>query len=145
MLQDVLVEPLKIISDERGAVMHMLRSDASFFKRFGEVYFSVVNAGVIKGWKQHKLQTQHFAVPEGHLRLVLFDAREDSTTYNQIQEVHIGESNYCLVRIPPGIIYGFQAVGDQKALVANCVDIPHSPEEAVTFDLNDQRISFSWI
>ncbi len=35
---DVLVTDLKIFSDENGSVLHMLRCDAPFYKRFGEIY-----------------------------------------------------------------------------------------------------------
>ena len=49
MIDGVVITPLKQIRDERGAVLHMLRTDAPHFAGFGEVYFSVVNPGVIKG------------------------------------------------------------------------------------------------
>ena len=53
MIEGVFIKPLKVFSDEKGRVMHMLRSDDDLFKKFGEVYFSIVNPSVIKGWKKH--------------------------------------------------------------------------------------------
>ena len=41
-IEGVQISPLKIISDERGSVMHMLRSDSQVFKKFGEIYFSTI-------------------------------------------------------------------------------------------------------
>ena len=53
-IHDVNITPLKIISDERGKVMHMLRSDNKIFKSFGEIYFSTIFHKAIKGWHLHK-------------------------------------------------------------------------------------------
>ena len=36
MIDGVVISPLKVISDERGKVMHMLRSDQSVFKKFDD-------------------------------------------------------------------------------------------------------------
>ena len=54
MIQDVIISPLKIISDDRGKVMHMLRSDSKVFQKFGEIYFSTIYRDKIKGWHLHK-------------------------------------------------------------------------------------------
>ena len=62
MIEGVVITPLKQYVDERGKVMHMLRSDAPEFKSFGEIYFSSVHAGAIKGWHIHKRMTLNYAV-----------------------------------------------------------------------------------
>src|SRR4051812_49366335 len=41
------VAELRQIVDHRGAVLHMLRSDAPDFRQFGECYFSEVAPGAI--------------------------------------------------------------------------------------------------
>ncbi len=144
MIEGVFIEPLKIISDERGKVMHMLRCDASFFQRFGEVYFSVTNPGFVKGWTKHLRKTQHFAVPVGNIKLVLYDDREDSPTAGEIQEVLVGIENYKLVRIPPLVWYSFKAAGDEFALICNCTDLPHDPNEIIRVDPFDKKIPYNW-
>ncbi len=144
MINDILIKPLKIIASEKGDVMHMLRSDSEIFKQFGEVYFSYINPGFVKAWKKHSKQTQHFVVPIGDIKLVLFDGRQNSSTNGQVQEIEFGISNYQLVRIPPEIWYGFKAIGEQRALIVNCTDIPHEPEESVVKNINDKVIPYSW-
>ena len=52
---------LRQLVDEHGAVLHMLRSDAPDFIKFGECYFSEVLPDAIKAWKLHRLQTQNLA------------------------------------------------------------------------------------
>ena len=78
VIKGVIIVPLKKIVDERGKVMHMLRCDSPLFKEFGEIYFSVINPGAVKAWKRHLKMTQHFAVPVGEIRLVIYDNRSDS-------------------------------------------------------------------
>lgn len=144
MIEGVIIEPLKQIVDERGKVMHMLRVDSPIFTKFGEIYFSVVNPSVIKAWKRHLKMTQHFAVPIGKIRLVMYDNRKDIATYGKIVELEIGEDNYCLVRIPPLVWYGFKGISLMPALIANCTDLPHDPNEIERLDLFDKKIPYDW-
>jgi len=144
MIDGVIIEPLKVLGDELGKVMHMVRQDSGFFERFGEVYFSTVNAGVVKGWKKHLKMTQHIAVPAGNIKLVLYDDREGSPTKGQVQEIESGVDNYRLVRIPPLVWYAFGAAGDEAALIANCTDLVYDPEEVIRIDLSDERIPYDW-
>lgn len=143
-LSGVKVQPLKQLPDERGVVKHMLRSDSPLFTQFGEIYFSYTKPFVIKAWKCHQLITQNLAVPQGELLLVLVDTREDSPTKGKMAELVIGDNNYCLVQIPPRLIYGFQPIAESGALIANCIDQPFQPEESITFPLHSSNISYQW-
>jgi dTDP-4-dehydrorhamnose 3,5-epimerase len=144
MIDGVLVVPLRQICDERGKIMHMLRADAPHFAGFGEVYFSVTYPGVVKAWHQHTRQTQNYAVPVGMIKLVLCDRREGSPTRGQVQKLVIGEWNYVLVRIPVGVAYGFQCVGEHAAVICNCPDIPHEDGEGVSIDRFSSEIPYDW-
>lgn len=144
MIEDVFIKPLKIFSDERGKVMHMLQCSAAFLKQFGEIYFSIINAGFIKGWKKHLKMTQHFAVPVGNIKLVLYDDRENSSTKGEIQEIYIGTENYQLIRIPPLVWYSFKAIDNRFALVANCTDLPYDPNEVINIDPFHKKIPYNW-
>jgi dTDP-4-dehydrorhamnose 3,5-epimerase len=143
-IDGVFVQELRQFVDERGKVMHMLRVDSPLFTRFGEVYFSVVNPGVVKAWKRHREMTQHLAVPMGKIRLVVFDDREGSPTRGNVEVLEIGEDNYRLVKIPPLLWYGFQGLSALPALIANCTDLLHSKEEVENREVTDRRIPFVW-
>lgn len=141
----VTVTTLREISDERGAVLHMLRNDAEDFTQFGECYFSEVLPGAIKGWKKHTTQTQNLAVPVGRIRLVIFDNRNSSSTKGNLTIIELGRPDaYKRVKIPPGVWYGFTCISSATALLANCADHPHSKEESEVRDLNDKSIPYSW-
>ena len=97
----VQTKPLKVIPDERGRLMEILRCDDALFRKFGQVYMTTVYPGVVKAWHYHKVQHDSFAVVRGMLKLVLFDSREGSPTRGQAQEFFIGVHNPLLVQIPP--------------------------------------------
>jgi len=144
VIDGVLIHPLKQIPDERGKIMHMLRVDDPYFEKFGEIYFSVVYPGVIKGWHLHKRMTLNYAVIVGMIKLVLYDDREESPTRGELMELFIGESNYVLVKIPPRIWNGFKGIGVKPAIVANCATEPHDPEEIVRMDPFTDKIPYDW-
>lgn len=144
MIEGVSVIPLKQIADERGKIMHMLRADDPYFEQFGEVYFSLVYPGVIKGWHLHKEMTLNYAVISGMIKLVLYDPRENSPTKGKVQELFIGEDNYVLVKIPTGIWNGFKGIGVNPAIVANCATIPHDPDEIMRLDPFSKEIPYDW-
>jgi dTDP-4-dehydrorhamnose 3,5-epimerase len=144
MIDGVLIHPLRQIPDERGKVMHMLRCDDPHFERFGEIYFSTVYPGAIKGWHLHAEMTIHYAVVSGMIKLVLFDDRERSPTRGELQEIFLGEANYALVKVPPRIWNGFKGIGTAPSIVANCADIPHRPDEITRMGPFDPRISYDW-
>jgi dTDP-4-dehydrorhamnose 3,5-epimerase len=140
----VRVTPLRRIPDERGAVFHMLREDSPAFERFGEIYFSLVYPGVVKGWHLHRRMTLNYAVPVGMVKLVCYDDREGSPTRGVVQELHTGELNYALVTIPPLIWNGFKGEGTGAALVANCATLPHDPGEIERSDPFGSEIPYDW-
>ena len=144
MIDGVVIVPLKKIPDERGTVMHMLKSSDPHFKNFGEIYFSTIYQGVIKGWHIHSRMTINYAVPVGMVKLVLYDVRENSPSKGELMELFIGEENYVLVQIPPGIWNGFKGMGTKTAIVANCSTIPHDPSEITRIDPFDKSIPYDW-
>ena len=144
MIEGVDVIHLKQIVDERGKIMHMLKSVDRHFEKFGEIYFSCAWPGTIKGWHIHKSMTLNNAVISGRAKLVLYDSRKDSKTYGEVNELFIGDDNYCLVKIPPGITNGYKAFGDKMIILANCATEPHDPNEISYIDPFDNDIPYNW-
>ncbi len=144
MIDGVQVIPLRKIPDERGTIMHMLKSTDPHFEQFGEIYFSVVNPGVIKAWHLHKEMTLNYAVISGMIKFVLYDDRDDSPTRGEVQELFIGDNNYALVKVPPMVYNGFKGIGIQPAIVANCASIPHDTNEIERVDPFTNNIPYQW-
>ncbi len=143
-IKGIVVTPLKIISDDRGSVMHMLRSDSKIFKNFGEIYFSTILNKKIKAWHLHKEATLNYACVFGKVKLVLFDDRKNSDTKGIYQEIFLSPQNYSLVTIPPNIWNGFKGLYDEHSIIANCLNLPHNEKEMVRLDRDDAKFDYAW-
>jgi dTDP-4-dehydrorhamnose 3,5-epimerase len=146
LITGVELKKLRQIPDERGFVLELLRSDDKFFKKFGQVYLSVVYPGVVKGWHFHKIQTDLFAVIKGMAKVVLYDQRPESPTFNTINELYLGELNPQLIVIPPLVLHGVKGIGAEPAYLINCpteVYVYDKPDE-YRIDPNDPAIPYDW-
>ena len=145
-IDGVKVNPLRRIPDERGTIYHMLRRDDPHFIEFGEIYFSTVYEGVVKGWHLHHKMTLNYTCVYGRIKLVLYDDRPDSPTRGNLQEVFLGPDNYSLVTIPTGIWNGFKGMSRPYSIVANCATVPHDPtqRDSERMDPFDNSIPYDW-
>jgi dTDP-4-dehydrorhamnose 3,5-epimerase len=143
-IQGVEVRDLTQVKDERGRVMHMLRSDTFDFSKLGEVYFSLVYQGYVKGWKKHKLMFQNYAVCTGQIKLVIYDDRKDSSTKGKIQTIITGREEYSLIHIPPLVWYSHLGLSEEPAVIANCTTLPNTPGEIVRLPVENSQIPFRW-
>ena len=144
MIEGVQIVPLRRIPDERGTVFHMLKKTDPHFIEFGEVYFSSVYPGVVKGWHRHRDMTLNYACVYGRVKVVLYDDRAASPTRGEIVEVFLGPDNYALVVIPPGIWNGFKGMSDPYAILANCCTHPHDPARSERLDPFENAIPYDW-
>lgn len=143
-IQGIKIIKKKIISDHRGKIMHMMRSDDRYYKRFGEIYFSQVFPGKFKAWHLHTKMTLNYVAVFGKIKLVLYDDRKNSKTKGKIQEIILSEKKYKLVIIPPYIWNGFCSIGKNKAIIANCSNIPHDKKEIIRLPYNDLKFPYKW-
>jgi dTDP-4-dehydrorhamnose 3,5-epimerase len=136
--------PLRRIPDERGTIMHMLRADDPHFLQFGEIYFTTVYEGVIKGWHKHREMTLNYACVFGRIKLVVYDDRAESPTRGSLEEIFLGPDDHSLVVIPPGLWTGFKGMSRPFALVANCCTHTHDPIRTTRLDPFDATIPYDW-
>jgi dTDP-4-dehydrorhamnose 3,5-epimerase len=129
----VQVKQLRAIPDERGWLMEILRGDETdLLPKFGQVYVSATNPGVVKGWHYHKQQIDNFACVAGMVKLVLIDTRDDSPTRDVVNEFFIGTQNPLLVQVPCLVYHGWKCISAESSLVVNVPTEPYhhdSPDE----------------
>lgn len=146
MIEGVKIKQLRIIPDERGSLLEILRSDDETFEKFGQVYLSTIYPGVIKAWHYHKKQTDNVACIKGMIKLVLYDNRKDSKTKGEVNELFIGDRNQVLIQIPKLIYHGWKCIGEGEALVINCPTQVYnykSPDE-YRLPFNTKDIPYNW-
>jgi dTDP-4-dehydrorhamnose 3,5-epimerase len=124
-IEGVKVKPLKLIPDERGYLMEILRADEpELFTKFGQVYVSATYPGVVKAWHYHRDQVDNFACIVGMVKLVLIDTRAGSPTEGAINEFFVGTENRVLVQVPNLVYHGWKCISTDMSLVVN---IPNEP------------------
>jgi len=131
-LSGVKVRKLRLIPDERGWLMEMLRSDWEEFEKFGQTYVTACYPGVIKAWHYHKHQTDHFICISGMAKVALYDPRDNSPTKGMVNEFFMGNLNPILVNIPNMVYHGFTAVGSETTVIVNV------PTEVYKYDKPDE-------
>jgi dTDP-4-dehydrorhamnose 3,5-epimerase len=128
MIDGVVVKPLRVVPDERGRLVEILRADDDVFEQFGQCYVTTARPGAVKAWHYHKLQSDNFAVVSGMAKVVLFDDRPDSATRGEIVELFAGEHNPVLIHVPPLVYHGFKGISDHDAIIVNCPTEPYNRE-----------------
>ena len=146
MIEGVKIKKLKVIPDERGRLMEILRSDDELFITFGQVYLTTAYPGVVKGWHYHKKQTDNMVVVKGMMKVVLYDGREGSSSKGEVNEFFMGINNTILLQIPPFVFHGFKCIGEEEAMVVNCPTETFNYEDPDEFrvDPHENDIPYDW-
>ena len=82
MIDGVYLTQLKDIGTNGGSVLHAMKKSDDGFRGFGEAYFSVVDYGIVRGWKRHREMTLNLVVPVGEIKFVLIDDGQSSENIN---------------------------------------------------------------
>lgn len=146
MIDGVKVKKLRVIPDERGRLMEMVRADEEDFIKFGQVYMTTAYPEVVKGWHYHKKQYDNMVVIHGMMKIALYDMRKESPTYGEVNEFFAGPHNPIRITIPPGVCHGFKCISSEEAVVINTVSEPYDYEtpDEYRIDPHDNDIPYDW-
>ena len=146
MIEGVKLKPLRVIPDERGRLMEILRSDDPDFKKFGQAYMTTNYPGVVKAWHYHKHQIDSVACVKGMVKVALYDNRRDSPTYREVNEFFLGEHNPALLIIPNGVYHGWKCISEGESIVVNLptelYDYQKPDEYRLPYDTDE--IPYDW-
>ena len=147
MIEGVKVKQLKVVPDQRGRLMEILRSDDQLFSKFGQVYITTAYPGVVKAWHYHKIQDDNLAVICGMVEIALHDPRQGSPTKGEVNVFHAGVHNPVLIHVPRLVHHGFKSIGDTEVVCMNCPTEPYNaadPDEE-RVDPFDNDIPYDWV
>ena len=141
-----IIKKLNIISDERGFLMEILKSNDDIYDKFGQVYITCCIPGYVKAWHYHKIKTDYFTCINGIARVVVYDNREESSTKGKLKEYILDINNPMLVKIPPGCYHGFEAIGKNNANIISITSEPYDPSDTDEYRIpfDDKLIPFNW-
>ena len=146
MIQGVRIKELRVIPDERGRLMEILREDDDQFQRFGQIYATTTLPGVVKAWHLHRNQTDNICCIHGMIKLALYDDRENSPTRGEINQYYLGVYQPRLVQVPEGVYHGWMCVSPEEAIIINVPTEAYdydNPDE-VRLDPHDNDIPYDW-
>lgn len=128
-LDGVVVSAGVVQADHRGTLMEAINFDDPFWEEpVVYAYTFTVAPGRIKGWGMHKRQADRYVTLSGRLRVVLYDGRPGSPTFQRFAEFCFSEEAPGFLRIPPGVWHADQNLGDVPCRVINFPTRPYDRE-----------------
>jgi dTDP-4-dehydrorhamnose 3,5-epimerase len=87
-----------------------------------QVFQSSLAPGGVSAWHAHAETTDRLYVNHGMMRVVLYDARQDSPTCGLVQQALFGTLRPGLVVVPPRVWHGVQNLHSAPGSLLNLVD-----------------------
>jgi len=146
-LEGVVVREVLHVLRDHGIITEMFRPE---WDPTGlpvvHIYQSRLYPGAIGAWSCHMKTIDRLFVNQGHLKVVLFDGREDSRTFGKLTELHVGDARPSFLVLPPGIWHGLQNLGTSDALVLNYPSNAYNYEDPDHYRLpyDSPSIPYSW-
>lgn len=145
-IDGLVVEPLKRVENDRGHLMEVCSSAVAGSPVFAQVYVTFTRNGVVKAWYRHHKQIDQIAVLSGAVKVVACDSREASPTFGRVAELSLDDESPALVRIPPGLWHGFQAVAPAGVTLIHVNSEPYreSAHDEEQIPANSPLIPYTW-
>lgn len=124
-----LREVKNVIKGGGGVLTEVFRADWSIDdKPVDQVFQNLLQPGEISGWHAHQFTQDRIFVNWGNLKIVLYDARTDSSTHGKINEFALGQFRPGLLLIPPGVWHAVKNIDEKAGSLLNLVDRAYSYE-----------------
>ena len=146
-IDGVCVREILHVPRDHGVITEIYRPDWDpTGKPVVQVYQSRLFPGAIGAWSCHKIATDRLFVSQGHLKIVLFDGREDSPSAGVLQEYHAGDYRPAFIVVPPGVWHGVQNLGTNDVLLLNLPTRSYVYEDPDHYLLpyNTSEIPYNW-
>ena len=146
-IEGVVVREVLHVPRDHGVITEMFRPE---WDPTGlpvvHIYQSRLYSGAIGAWSCHKKAVDRLFVNQGHLKVVLFDGREESSTFGRVSELHVGDARPAFVVIPVGVWHGLQNLGASDALVINYPTRSYDYEDPDHWRLpyDTDQIPYTW-
>lgn len=119
-IDDIIIKKLIKNEDNRGWLIELFRKDMTDEYLFPEMsYISLTYPGIVRGPHEHLEQTDYFCFLGSTFKLVLWDNRKESATYKTKMSLNMGENDYIIVIVPPGIVHAYKNTGNKPGFVIN--------------------------
>jgi len=129
LIAGVQVKEVKSVVRDNGYLTEIWREDWPLAPaHVGQVFQAVIEPGGISAWHAHRKATDRLFANHGLLKVVLYDARPDSSTAGRVNVFRCGSVRPMLIVVPCGIWHGMQNLAATPALLLNLSDQPYRYE-----------------
>ena len=104
-LNKIKLEKINVIKNSKGDILKYLSNDNSFFKKFGETYFTEIKHNEKKGWNYHKKCQSLLTVPVGRVEFTFAE-----NVNKKKKTIIIGRKNHSMIILPPNIWFNFKSL-----------------------------------
>jgi len=146
-IEGIVVREVLHVPRDHGIITEMFRSE---WDPTGlpvvHIYQSRLFPGAIGAWSCHAKTVDRLFVNQGNLKVVLFDGREESRTYQRVVELYVGDARPAFVILPAGVWHGLQNLGATDALVINYPTNAYNYEDPDHYRLpfDSPEIPYTW-
>ena len=129
LIEGVRFREVRNVIKPNGVLTELYRKDWQLDELPVEQVFQVrLNPDALSAWHAHEVTTDRLFASTGSLLIVLFDARQDSPTYLQVNEFRCGFARPGLITVPPKVWHGVCNIGPEPTTLINMVDRAYSYE-----------------
>jgi dTDP-4-dehydrorhamnose 3,5-epimerase len=120
LIDGIAIRPAVTQVDERGTLCEILDDRWDVHPApIVSVYQFTIRPGKVKGWHVHRLHDDRIFISRGDVRVVLYDARPDSGTYELVNEIYRSDARRDLMVIPAGVFHAHENIGREDALLVS--------------------------
>lgn len=130
LIAGVVLREIKNVPKANGMLTEIFRSDWKMDElAIDQVFQVTLNPKGISAWHTHEVTTDRLFVNQGLIRIVLYDAREDSPTCGVLNEFKLGTIRPGLLVISPKVWHGIQNISESTSALLNLVDRAYQYED----------------
>ena len=144
-IDGVEIKKLVTHADQRGFFREVIRATDDFFgEGFAQWSHTKSYQGVVKAWHIHQRQVDWWYVASGRVKIALYDTRQNSPTYGQLQELLLGDDlEPCVLRVPPGVAHGYRVLSAETHLFY-ITSRTYDPGDEGRIPHDDPSIGYDW-
>ncbi len=147
LIEGVVIQSAVTHVDDRGTLCEIQGPHRAIHPApIVSVYQFTIRPGMIKGWHVHRLHDDRIFLSQGHLKIVLYDDRQESPTYGIVNEIYRSELDRTVMVIPAHVYHAHQNIGTADALLISMPTRPyqHDDPDVYRLPVDTSQIPYSF-
>jgi dTDP-4-dehydrorhamnose 3,5-epimerase len=123
LIDGVRVREVRNVVTHNGITTELFRTDWGIVDYdVTQIIHVALRGGAVSAWHMHELKTDHLFVVGGHIKVVLYDDREGSSTRGRVDVFNLSPTRPQLLVVPPSVWHGVQNLSTEVSTFVNFFD-----------------------